>query len=287
MSRYREWDLSCKVYVGNLGSSASKHEIESAFSKYGPLRNVWVARNPPGFAFVEFEDPRDAEDAVRGLDGTRCCGTRVRVEMSSGRSRRGGGGRRPGPRYSRSRSRSPRRKSLGRYPRSCSRSPRKASISHYSRNRFRYLLCHRSLCKRSKFIIGKLRILPASAPSSARLPATTTTTTSTTTTTATTTSTAAVKKRIITRTKKSKIGSRPYVHVARRCCALWCCDVHTAHNGATTENNSFRVPSPLPEYRQCPRLPPSEKKRKKKTLLFFPLLSPFPRPPSCTAKKPS
>jgi RNA recognition motif-containing protein len=69
-SRYREWDLSCKVYVGNLGSSASKHEIESAFSKYGPLRNVWVARNPPGFAFVEFEDPRDAEDAVRGLDGT-------------------------------------------------------------------------------------------------------------------------------------------------------------------------------------------------------------------------
>ncbi|OAD62810.1 RNA-binding protein 1 [Eufriesea mexicana] len=101
MSRYREWDLSCKVYVGNLGNSASKHEIESAFSKYGPLRNVWVARNPPGFAFVEFEDPRDAEDAVRGLDGTRCCGTRVRVEMSSGRSRRGGGGRRPGPRYSR------------------------------------------------------------------------------------------------------------------------------------------------------------------------------------------
>lgn len=70
MSRHREWELSCKVYVGNLGNNASKHELESAFSKYGPLRNVWVARNPPGFAFVEFEDPRDAEDAVRGLDGT-------------------------------------------------------------------------------------------------------------------------------------------------------------------------------------------------------------------------
>ncbi|KAH8235589.1 hypothetical protein KR032_003618 [Drosophila birchii] len=70
MPRYREWDLACKVYVGNLGSSASKYEIENAFSKYGPLRNVWVARNPPGFAFVEFEDRRDAEDATRGLDGT-------------------------------------------------------------------------------------------------------------------------------------------------------------------------------------------------------------------------
>lgn len=81
--------------MGNLGSSASKYEIEGAFAKYGPLRNVWVARNPPGFAFVEFEDRRDAEDATRALDGTRCCGTRIRVEMSSGRSRdrrRGEGG---------------------------------------------------------------------------------------------------------------------------------------------------------------------------------------------------
>ncbi|XP_022905202.1 RNA-binding protein 1 [Onthophagus taurus] len=123
MSRYREWDLSCKVYVGNLGSSASKHEIESAFSKYGPLRNVWVARNPPGFAFVEFEDPRDAEDAVRGLDGTRICSARVRVEMSNGRSRRGGGRRGP-PRFSRSRS--PRR---SRTPRSRSRSRDRRSRS--------------------------------------------------------------------------------------------------------------------------------------------------------------
>jgi RNA recognition motif. (a.k.a. RRM, RBD, or RNP domain) len=56
---FREWDIKCKVYVGNLGSSASKHEIEGAFQKYGQLRNVWVARNPPGFAFVEYEDSRD------------------------------------------------------------------------------------------------------------------------------------------------------------------------------------------------------------------------------------
>lgn len=61
--------LECKVYVGDLGSGASRQELEDIFSYYGRLRNVWVARNPPGFAFVEFEDSRDAEDAVRGLDG--------------------------------------------------------------------------------------------------------------------------------------------------------------------------------------------------------------------------
>ncbi|XP_028140617.1 serine/arginine-rich splicing factor 7 isoform X4 [Diabrotica virgifera virgifera] len=90
MSRYSD----CKVYVGDLGNSASKQEIEDAFKYYGPLRNVWVARNPPGFAFVEFEDARDAEDAIRGLDGRTICGRRARVEMSNGKS---GNGRYRGP----------------------------------------------------------------------------------------------------------------------------------------------------------------------------------------------
>jgi len=109
--RHRDWDVACKVYIGNLGNNASKYDIEDACTKYGPLRDVWVARNPPGFAFVEFEDNRDAKDAVRGLDGTRLCGNRVRVEMSTGASRggrgdRGGGGGGGRGRRGRSRSRS-------------------------------------------------------------------------------------------------------------------------------------------------------------------------------------
>ena len=84
-----------KVYVGNLGDNGRKEEIEREFQKYGPLHDVWVARNPPGFAFVEFEDLRDAEDAIKGLDGKHICGARIRVEMSKhlgGRGGRGGGG---------------------------------------------------------------------------------------------------------------------------------------------------------------------------------------------------
>lgn len=70
MAKHREWDPSCKVYIGGLKDSANKYELEDLFTKYGPLKNIWIARNPPGFAFIEYEDPRDAEDAVRGLDGT-------------------------------------------------------------------------------------------------------------------------------------------------------------------------------------------------------------------------
>ncbi|KAA0712846.1 Serine/arginine-rich splicing factor 3 [Triplophysa tibetana] len=86
-SLQRDCPLDCKVYVGNLGNSGNKNELERSFGYYGPLRSVWVARNPPGFAFVEFEDPRDASDAVRELDGRTVCGCRVRVEMSSGEKR--------------------------------------------------------------------------------------------------------------------------------------------------------------------------------------------------------
>ena len=92
---HRNWDAQCKVYIGGLRDDANRsvklsleqitvssrfifirYDLEDAFSKYGPVRNVWVARRPPGFAFVEMEDPRDADDAVRGLDGTRVCGSR-------------------------------------------------------------------------------------------------------------------------------------------------------------------------------------------------------------------
>ena len=59
--------------------------------------------NFAGFAFVEYEDNRDAEDAVRNLDGSRACGSRIRVEMSNGRTRHDGGRRGGGDRGDRRR----------------------------------------------------------------------------------------------------------------------------------------------------------------------------------------
>ncbi|EYC11244.1 hypothetical protein Y032_0051g2096 [Ancylostoma ceylanicum] len=65
----RRGDYEAKVYIGGLPHDATSQEIEDAFHRFGRIRKVWVARRPPGFAFVEFEDTRDAEDAVKSLDG--------------------------------------------------------------------------------------------------------------------------------------------------------------------------------------------------------------------------
>uniref|UniRef100_H2ZLP8 Uncharacterized protein n=1 Tax=Ciona savignyi TaxID=51511 RepID=H2ZLP8_CIOSA len=76
-----------KIYVGNLSSSTTRGDLEYEFEHYGRLVNVWVAKSPPGFAYVEFEDPRDADDAIKGLDGKELHGRRIRVERSHGMPR--------------------------------------------------------------------------------------------------------------------------------------------------------------------------------------------------------
>ena len=81
-----------RIFIGGLPEDASRTELEREFEYFGRLRDVWVARNPPGFGFIIFEDARDADDAVKEMDGKRVCGTRIRVEYARGPTRGGGRG---------------------------------------------------------------------------------------------------------------------------------------------------------------------------------------------------
>ncbi|KAL2559730.1 Serine/arginine-rich splicing factor RSZ22 [Forsythia ovata] len=79
-----------RVYVGNLDPRVSERDLEDEFRIYGVLRSVWVARRPPGYAFIDFDDRRDALDAIRTLDGKN--GWHVELSHNS----KGGGGSRGG-----------------------------------------------------------------------------------------------------------------------------------------------------------------------------------------------
>ncbi|AEE30440.1 Serine/arginine-rich splicing factor RSZ21 [Arabidopsis thaliana] len=83
-----------RVYVGNLDPRVTERELEDEFKAFGVLRNVWVARRPPGYAFLEFDDERDALDAISALD--RKNGWRVELSHKDKGGRGGGGGRRGG-----------------------------------------------------------------------------------------------------------------------------------------------------------------------------------------------
>ncbi len=80
-----------RVAIRDLGDRGDKEEIRRIFAKFGTLKNVWVADNPPGFAYVFYYSFSDAEAAVRHMDSQRVCGARVRVELTPIEDRRAAG----------------------------------------------------------------------------------------------------------------------------------------------------------------------------------------------------
>merc|ERR1719253_1646400 len=86
---------SVKIYIGNLDPDRPprEDELDDLFRKYGNLLDVWVAKKPPGFAFVTMDDLRDAEEAVKDLDGSRFMSANIRVEISRGGPKGGGKGK--------------------------------------------------------------------------------------------------------------------------------------------------------------------------------------------------
>ncbi|KAL8534670.1 hypothetical protein ACS0TY_010628 [Phlomoides rotata] len=93
--------FSRTIYVGNLPADIRESEVEDLFYKYGRILDIElkIPPRPPCYCFVEFENTRDAEDAIRGRDGYNFDGCRLRVELahggrgpSSSSDRRGGYG---------------------------------------------------------------------------------------------------------------------------------------------------------------------------------------------------
>ncbi|KAM9306543.1 serine/arginine-rich splicing factor 9-like [Pholidichthys leucotaenia] len=87
-----------RIYVGNLPADVQERDIEDLFFKYGKIREIELKNNRGSvpFAFVRFEDPRDADDAVFGRNGYEYGDSKLRVEYPKSTS--GKPGQMGGPR---------------------------------------------------------------------------------------------------------------------------------------------------------------------------------------------
>ncbi|PKI44953.1 serine/arginine-rich splicing factor RS31 [Punica granatum] len=74
------------VFVGNFEYETRQSELERLFSKYGRVERVDMKS---GFAFVYFEDERDAADAIRGLDNVPFGYDRRRLSVEWAKGERG------------------------------------------------------------------------------------------------------------------------------------------------------------------------------------------------------
>jgi len=72
----------CRVFLGNLPSDIRVGDIEKFFKDFGKVRNVLIKNGK--YAFAEFDDYKDADDAVYDLNGRVLLGERITVEHAKG-----------------------------------------------------------------------------------------------------------------------------------------------------------------------------------------------------------
>eukprot|EP01138_Halocafeteria_seosinensis_P000389 gb/GECG01000402.1/.p1 GENE.gb/GECG01000402.1/~~gb/GECG01000402.1/.p1 ORF type:complete len:153 (+),score=31.87 gb/GECG01000402.1/:1-459(+) len=75
------------LYVGGLSEEVTEDILNAAFIPFGDIAQVNMPLDPNkedteqhrGFAFVEFEDENDAEEAIDNMDMSELCGRVIRV----------------------------------------------------------------------------------------------------------------------------------------------------------------------------------------------------------------
>jgi RNA recognition motif-containing protein len=92
-----EFEMSKKLYVGNLPFSSTEEDLRQLFGRHGSVESVNVITDretgrPRGFAFVEMSEPSAASDAIKALDGTQLGGRALKVNEAMDKPRGGGGG---------------------------------------------------------------------------------------------------------------------------------------------------------------------------------------------------
>jgi cold-inducible RNA-binding protein len=95
--------MSVRLFVGNLPYETTEPDLREFFSTIGPLSNVIIPVDREtgkrrGFAFVEFSEPAQAEEASRRLNNQPFKGRNITINEARARESRpdSGAGPRPG-----------------------------------------------------------------------------------------------------------------------------------------------------------------------------------------------
>uniref|UniRef100_A0A3Q2PQ79 RNA binding motif protein X-linked n=1 Tax=Fundulus heteroclitus TaxID=8078 RepID=A0A3Q2PQ79_FUNHE len=83
-----EADRPGKLFIGGLNTETTEKALEQYFSKYGRIVEVLLMKDREtnksrGFAFVTFENPADAKDAAREMNGKSLDGKPIKVEQAT------------------------------------------------------------------------------------------------------------------------------------------------------------------------------------------------------------
>ena len=81
------------IYVGNLPYSLTEEELAEMFAPYGNVSTANIIKDKysgqsKGFGFVEMPTQAEAEEAIKGLDGSSNKGRTIKVNQARAKSDR-------------------------------------------------------------------------------------------------------------------------------------------------------------------------------------------------------
>lgn len=88
--------MGSKLFVGNLDFTAQDDDLKELFSPFGSVISARVLMDrdtgrPRGFGFVEFQNPKEAGEAIQVLDGQDFRGRSLRVNEAQDNRRSNNG----------------------------------------------------------------------------------------------------------------------------------------------------------------------------------------------------
>ena len=69
-----------QIFIAKLSPKVREKDLEQNFSKYGKINNILLK---VGYAFIEYDSYKDAEEAVGKMDGKTMEGQKIVVEHAS------------------------------------------------------------------------------------------------------------------------------------------------------------------------------------------------------------
>lgn len=76
--------LPCRIYIGHLNENISQELLDIKFSPYGKIAGF--LRTVPGFAFLQYEQPGSAQNAIQAENGSYLAGQRILVKAAEMKS---------------------------------------------------------------------------------------------------------------------------------------------------------------------------------------------------------
>lgn len=92
-----QYDMGTVIKVTLMGALTppaefkKKTTLQAKFGDFGQILRLEIPEEQ-AIAYIQYEDKRDAEDAIVELNGSKMCGHQLRVEIATGRDAAGGAG---------------------------------------------------------------------------------------------------------------------------------------------------------------------------------------------------